>query len=72
MTQKQLQGDWEKKLNNGTSCCHFIFHSWKKNKKKKRKKKRTLKITDVDRVLILHTEDQKQQQPKLREESEVT
>lgn len=27
MTQKQLQGDWEKKPNSGTSLHHSVSHS---------------------------------------------
>lgn len=52
MTQKQLQGDWEKKLNNGTSCYNFIFHSWKSFTQKKKKKK-TFKKNHCARQQIL-------------------
>lgn len=31
MTQKQLQGDWEKRLNNGMSCYDFIWRKLTKD-----------------------------------------
>lgn len=48
MTQKQLQGDWEKKLNNGTGCYDFIFHSWRNSQKN------SCLTTDFDVKLIFY------------------